>query len=376
MTKRVLFYVQHLLGTGHLVRSAIICRALSESGLDVHLVSGGGKAEVDTGGATLHQLAPLHCAPGNFSDLLVDHGKPADDAFKSARRDALLALFHQIAPDVLITEAFPFGRRQMRFELEPLVEAAHDATPAPLILCSLRDILQTSRRPGRDAETAAFVNAKYDAVLVHGDPAFARLEDSFTQTQTILLKVRQTGIVADISRLRWRPSTDAEVLVQAGGGAVGAALLDAAIDARPLTALKNAPWLLVAGTNIAEGDFRRLRRRTTGIRMERFIAGLAARLKSCAVSVSQGGYNTVAEILHARNPAVIVPYARHNETEQAFRANRMADRELAWVVAEEKLAPESLAAAIDQAASRPPVKSAIDLGGAQKTAAIVREMLD
>jgi predicted glycosyltransferase len=376
MTKRVFFYVQHLLGTGHLVRSAIICRALAKAGLDVHLVSGGGKNNIDTGGAALHQLAPLHCAPGDFSDLLIDGGKPADEAFKSSRRDALIALFQRIRPDVLITEAYPFGRRQMRFELEPLLEAAGNAAPAPLIFCSLRDILQTNRRPGRDAETAALINAKYCAVLVHGDPAFARLEESFTEAEAIRRKVRQTGIIADLSRPRWRPSSDAEVLVQAGGGAVGAMLLDAALDARPLTALKNAPWLLVTGSNVAEDNFANLRRRAAkGIRVERYIANLAARLGSCAVSVSQGGYNSVAEILHARNPAVIVPYARNDESEQAFRGGRLAERRLALVVAEAELAPETLAAAIDCAASRLPAKSTIDLGGGRKTAAIILEML-
>ncbi len=376
MTKRVLFYVQHLLGAGHLVRSAIICRALSEAGLDVHLVSGGAKADVDAGGASVHQLAALHCAPGNFSDLLINGDKPADGAFKSSRRDMLLALFRALKPDVLITEAFPFGRRQMRFELRPLLDAAHNATPPPLILCSLRDILQTNRKPGRDAETAAIVNARYDAVLVHGDPDFARLGDSFTEAKAIRRKVRETGIVADLARPRWRPGLNAEVLVQAGGGAVGAALLDTAIDARSLTLLKKSPWLLVTGSNVEEADFRRLRDRAPeGVRVEGFITNLAARLGPCAVSVSQGGYNSVAEILHARNPAVIVPYARDNETEQAFRAGRLADRGLARVVAEEELTPESLAAAIDAAVSRPPAKSGIDLNGARKTVAIIRDML-
>ncbi|HEC90180.1 MAG TPA: glycosyl transferase [Alphaproteobacteria bacterium] len=378
MTKRVLFYVQHLLGAGHLVRSAIICRALSEAGLDVHLISGGAMADVDAGGASVHQLAALHCAPGNFSRLLTSEGKPADDAFKSSRRDMLLALFRALKPDILITEAFPFGRRQMRFELQPLLEAAGDATPAPLILCSLRDILQTSRKPGRDAESAAIVNARYDAVLVHGDPAFARLQDSFTEAEAIRRKVRQTGIVADLARRRWRHgvNADAQVLVQAGGGAVGAALMKAAIDARPLTLLKNSPWLLVGGNNMTEEDVLRLRGRAPeGVRVERFIADLAARLGLCALSVSRGGYNSVAEILHARNPAVIVPYAQDNETEQAFRGQLLAARGLARVVAEEYLSPESLAAAIDAALSHPPPESGIDLNGARKTAAIIRDML-
>ena len=57
---RVLFYVQHLLGIGHLKRAALICRALAAAGLDTTLVSGGMPVPgLDIGGARLHQLPPL-----------------------------------------------------------------------------------------------------------------------------------------------------------------------------------------------------------------------------------------------------------------------------------------------------------------------------
>ena len=46
-----------------------------------------------------------------------------DDAFKERRRDLLLQAFRDCSPDIVIIEAFPFGRRQMRFELLPLLEA-------------------------------------------------------------------------------------------------------------------------------------------------------------------------------------------------------------------------------------------------------------
>jgi predicted glycosyltransferase len=38
----------------------------------------------------------------------------------------------------------------------------------------VRDILQENRKAGRDAETAALVQAHFDRVLVHGDPDFVR----------------------------------------------------------------------------------------------------------------------------------------------------------------------------------------------------------
>ena len=53
---RVFFYVQHLLGIGHLRRAATIARALTGAGLDVTVVSGGSgipspPADVERGGS-------------------------------------------------------------------------------------------------------------------------------------------------------------------------------------------------------------------------------------------------------------------------------------------------------------------------------------
>jgi len=342
--------------------------------MEVQLVSGGMPAKMESCGAHLHQLPPARCAPENFSELRDESDAVCDDAWKEARRDNLLSLFNELAPDVLITEAYPFGRRQMRFELEPLLAAARDAVSAPLILCSVRDVLQANRKPGRDAESAALVNEFYDAVLVHGDAKIATLADTFAQAEAVEWKVRYTGLITDRMAPKWRRQKDAEVLVHAGGGRVGAHLLQTAISARPLSAFGDRPWRIVAGQGAADAEFNALKESAPeGVIIERHLDDLPERLSRCAVSVSQGGYNTVAEILHAGNPAVIVPYADDGETEQSFRAARLSG--LGLVVAETDLSAETLAAAIDAAAENPPAKAAIDLGGAEKTAEIIRDML-
>ena len=41
MTCRVMFYVQHLLGIGHLKRASLIARGMAAAGLDVSVVLGG-----------------------------------------------------------------------------------------------------------------------------------------------------------------------------------------------------------------------------------------------------------------------------------------------------------------------------------------------
>ena len=120
----VLFYVQHMLGIGHLRRAALIAKAMDRAGVSVVVVSGGIPVPgLDIGGAALVQLPPLRTADQYFSTLVDAAGRPIDDAWRDARRDRLLALLDTVRPRLLLTEMFPFGRRQLRFELTPEVNA-------------------------------------------------------------------------------------------------------------------------------------------------------------------------------------------------------------------------------------------------------------
>src|SRR5208282_4822538 len=120
-----------------------------------------------------------------------------DDELRTARRSVLLAAFADEQPDALLIEAFPFGRRAFRFELDGLIEAARARRPRPLILCSLRDIVVSPNDPRRPKEIVDRVRDHFDFVLVHGDPAFIPLEDSFPLASEISNKLIYTGYVAE-----------------------------------------------------------------------------------------------------------------------------------------------------------------------------------
>ena len=383
---RVLFYVQHLQGVGHLYRAARIARAMAAAGLAVDLVSGGRPVPgLNAGSATLHQLAPLQCPDGDFANLRDGRGDPVDEAFKDRRREALLALFRESVPDAVIIEAFPFGRRQMGFELLAFLEAAASRDPKPLIVCSVRDILQVGKKPERPRETVDRINRFFERVLVHGDPAFAAREETFPAAGKFAAKVHYTGTGADPAPAG-ASDTDGnegdqaggEVLVSAGGGATDSgALLRAALAARPLSNLKDRPWRLLAGPNLAEDERAALvAAAPKGVTVEANRDDFPSLLSRCAVSVSQAGYNTVAELLRAGCRAVVVPYSASGETEQSFRAGRLHERGLAQVVEETALNPKTLAAAVDAAAGGPaPETGGIDLDGAENSAQLVKSWL-
>ena len=383
----VLFHVQHLLGIGHLTRAATLARGLAAEGFEVTVASGGEAVEgIDFGRASLVQLPPARVADRRFSELLDADGEPVGDAWKARRCERLLRLYEEVGPDIVLTELFPFGRRQLRFELLPLLDrAATDRarTGRPRITCSVRDILVQSPKPERTSEMLELVRRYYDLVLVHGDPRFVSLDATFPHAREIADRVAYTGyVVARQERSPGEPERMAregggEVIVSAGGGAVGEKLLEAALAARPRTPLADAGWRLLAGANLPEPVFRALAARAPeGVTVERFRPDFRRLLQSARLSISQGGYNTLMEVLDAGVRAVVVPYAGGLETEQTLRANLLAARGLVEVVGEEELGPGSIAAAVSRALAKPPPGglAGVDTSGVAATARALRDL--
>jgi predicted glycosyltransferase len=373
MTARILFHVQHLLGSGHLRRAAAIAAALAEHGFDVTLLSGGMPVQgIDVGGARLVQLPPTRAADERFRTLLDAEGRPVDDAWRAARRDALLAHFEAFRPDALITELFPLGRRVLRFELVPLLEAARRRAAPPLILSSVRDVL-AGGSDDKIADMVTRARSFYDRILVHGDPALLKLSASFPEDR-IADRVVYTGYVTSQAAVA-PPEDDGrdEIIVSIGGGAVGARLLRAALAARSISAERHRSWRLLVGPNLPAADQDDLSRSTgPGCVIEPARGDFPGLLARCHVSVSQAGYNTVMDVLIARARAVLVPFAAAAETEQTVRAAALAQRGWAAVLEESNLTPERLADAIDRAAAMPrPDPATLRRDGANETARLI-----
>src|SRR3954468_24022745 len=368
---KIFFYVQHLLGIGHLKRAATLVRAVRAHGLDVTLASGGPAV---AGIAVDVQLPAAQAADETFSCLVDDSGQPVDDEWKRRRAAALIDAWRASRADALVIELFPFGRRQMRFELLPLLEDARRVAKPPLVVCSVRDIIQS--KPEREEQVLPLVERHFHRILVHGDKRVAPFERSFSRASRLGDRLRYTGYVVEPMPPA-RETGRAEVLVSAGGGAVGAKLLHTAIRARAATLLRAAPWRVLAGVHCSDANFRALTRAAPeGVSVERHREDFPALLGSCALSISQAGYNTVAEALQARTRSVLVPFAGVGESEQTLRASLLAERGATTVLAEKDLTPESLAATVNRAARAPqPPADLVDLDGARRSAELLKEWL-
>ena len=110
------------------------------------------------------------------------------------------------------------------------------------------------------------------------------------------------------------------MLVSAGGGRSARALLAAALEARPLSRLRERALAAGRAAAICRRRVAGARRRpAAGWSLERQRDDFPALLAKSLLSVSQAGYNTVVEGLRLGKPMVLVPFETATETEQRTR---------------------------------------------------------
>jgi predicted glycosyltransferase len=379
MTTRpaVLFYCQHSVGLGHLTRSYALCAALTEH-FRVVLLCGGALPEGIRApdGVEIVALPPLGVGPdGGF--MSHDSRFAVDEAW-AARQERILAALREVRPRAVLVELFPFGRAKFARELVPLLEAARAS--GALAVCSLRDILVSRRtdQQAHDDRARALAEAHLDAVLVHSDPAFARLEETFAPRTPLGVPVHYTGFVV---RGGERPEParlpgPRSVVVSAGGGLVGEPLLRSAAAAHR-SLWPAATMRLIAGPLLPEAAWQRLQAAVAGrpgIELVRVVPDLAAELRGATASVSQAGYNTALEVVRSGVPALVVPYATPEEDEQLRRARRLERVGALRVLDPARLRPDALAHEIARLFHFRPRPAMVDCSGAATASRIVHEL--
>jgi predicted glycosyltransferase len=375
----LLCYCQHSVGLGHLTRSYALCDALTER-FRVVLLCGGALPEgiAPPPGVELVALPPLGVGPeGAF--VSHDPRYTVEQAW-TARLERILAAFRDVRPDVVLVELFPFGRAKFARELVPLLEEARAA--GAFTACSLRDILVSGRANQQffDDRACALANAHLDTVLVHSDPRFARLEETFRPRRALRVPVRYTGfVVRDAARPAFAPARRGAVVVSAGGGLVGEPLLRTAVKAqRRLWRRTGVPMRVVAGPLLPEPEWQDLQQLAAGqpgLELRRSVPDLGAELTDARASVSQGGYNTALEVVRSGVPGLLVPYATEEEDEQTRRARRLERIGAVRVLDAVRLTPAGLAGEIERLLAFRPRRTRVDLDGARSSGRVLTELL-
>jgi len=369
----ILFWVQHLLGIGHVVRVAALARVTAAAGYPTHVATGGFPVQhLHWGRALVHPLPVIQATGPRFGGLSDAERKPIADDVWLARETVLSNVLEQVRPQLLVLEHYPFGRRRFRHEISALISAARSRANIKIAI-SVRDIL-VDRRPERWKETADFLHRLADAVFVHGDRTLATLDETYPFADQCRHKTRYTGFIdSGGSSVRIDAKEDPEILISTGGGNVGALLRRAAATMKSGPNGENVRIRI--GRNVPEVAFGALKSQVDSVIFERNSADYRARMAQSICSVSQAGYNTVVDLLITGVPAVLVPFEERGETEQLRRAEKLSSLRRAVLLRQTDVTPDRLREAIGRAIALPPALLAVNLNGAAAFVAFLPSLL-
>ncbi len=388
--KKIMFYCQYHLGMGHLVRSLEILRCLTKD-FKVCFVKAGWEVE----GFEVPQEVEVVTLPLLLSEnrqvKVADSSQDLEE-IKQIRKNQLLNVFDKFQPDCLIMEGYPFKKHQFEFELIPLLERVRVAGLETKIVCSFRDIVMAKHYQNRaevNEKICQLMNQYFDLLLVHSDPKFHSLEESFSRVKDIKSEIRYTGYVAQsppeysaianegcVSLKMKKPM----ILVSVGGGQLGHNLLEAIVEASPVIEKFLPHHIQVfTGPFIPNDKFLQLQKAAanlSNLTLSKYTPNLLAYMEKAQLSISLCGYNTTMNILSTGVRSMILP--SNKDWEQKIRAEKLERLGLAKVIYPQDLTPDRFAQKILANLNRKATVKTfepLDLQGAQKTSAFLQELL-
>lgn len=389
--KKVLFYCQYHLGMGHLVRSTEIIRSLAKE-FKVCFVKAGTEVQGFDFPANVEVVTLPLLLSENKQVKVADSSQNLEEV-KETRKNLLLKVFDEFQPDCLTIEGYPFKKYQFEFESIPLLEQVQATGRKTKVVCSLRDVVMAQAYENRDAvmeKTCDRLNQYFDLLLVHSDPSFHRLEESFPQIQNIKCDIRYTGYVVQsapenpalppqdlIDLTRKNPT----ILVSVGGGQLGHNLLESIVEASSVIKqfLPEHHLQVFTGPFIPNEKFLQLQKAAENkpnLTLRKYTSQLLAYMERAELSISLCGYNTAMNVLKTGVKSMMLP--SNKDWEQKVRAEKMERLGIVKLLQPDDLNPEKLAKEIIEYVHQPVVnpEKNFEFKGAQKTAQLLEELLE
>ena len=257
-----------------------------------------------------------------------------------------LKIINNYKPDVILFDGFPFMRYPwMKSGLDFVLECVRNTWKNVKIVSSVRDIcypFKGGKNPTKwPALTVDWANEYFDAILVHGDKNFVKLDESFEHLYLIDPPVYYTGYVTDTYKPK--PQERNGTVVSAGGGRVAMDCFDKAMELYDGT-----DWTFSVGYNHPKEHQIKLFKWASDkkgmwampalkplytfhksirpkVKIVKNVKNFRDLLAKHKLSISQAGYNTVMDLWMTDTPAKFVPYVdEFGEQEQTTRA-RLVD---------------------------------------------------
>ncbi len=303
------------------------------------------------------------------------------------RRDILLSAARHFRPDILLVDHAPAG---LEGEIIATLRYLKDNAPHTRLVLGLRDIVDEASKVRQAwARTRVYdlLDHVYDRILIYGQRDLYDLVGEYGLSARAAEKTRYVGYLrrprgeraAERVRGELGLRADRLVVVTAGGGADGYALLDTMIEA-----LRRRPARVRFGCLLVPGPLMPAREReellelagdSPDIRLLDFTEDMIDYIGAADVVVSMGGYNTVCETLSFDRPAIIVPRVAPSQ-EQLLRAKALSQRGLARMIHPNDLTPERLLADIELLLEHPAhLRALLSMDGLPKVATELTALL-
>jgi predicted glycosyltransferase len=353
---RAVIFCNEMLGLGHLRRALVLASELADAHDD-------GTALVVTGSHALGVMRipprvdvlklPTAAVTGESKWSVSGLHPPTTlsmtpRAIHELRAQVSLAAVREFRPDVVLVDYAPLGREGDLRQALQWLRAESRAT----VTLGLWEVADGPDQQRWTRQLIADVKALYDLVMIYGEPTVddVRVE----RLRAAGVPVRMTGMIGPAPAPS--PPSDLEpgyLLITAGGGVDGYALLDTAIEAVRLRPLP-MPAVLVTGPMMDPAQVVALKDAAIGLdaQVHRLRTDMDAVLSGARATVSMAGYATVAEVVASGKPALLVPRAFPRD-EQLRRARRLATAGLVELLEPDALDPAILRNAFDRLLERP-----------------------
>jgi predicted glycosyltransferase len=379
MKQKVMFYCQHILGMGHLIRSVEIVRGLIPDA-QVCFINGGQVIDEFQFPPEIEVInIPAVKTDSEFNELC-----PVDDNLtlsevEATRKNILLDICNHFTPDILIIELFPFGRKRFSFELIPLIEKAKSL--GAKIVSSVRDIVVTKQNQQRyEEKVCRLINQYFDMLLIHGDPNFIKLNLSFSRVNDFTCPVHYTGYVVQPP-----PSENQDldinkplILVSVGGGRFGHDLLECVAHTALILKDKIPHDIQVFTGAFSPNELlERLQQMThdlDNITVNRYTPHLLNYMQQADLSIGMSGYNTTMNVLTTGVKAMMMPFQGNNDMEQLTRVKILDDLGRVKMIHPEDLQPEQFAENIINYLANKTTQLSINLDGVNQTAYYLKQL--
>lgn len=346
-------YSHDTFGLGHLRRCRAIAHSIVEQykGVSILIISGSQiagafdfKARVDF--VKIPSVIKLY--NGEYDSI----GEYIDiEEILQMRKLIIQRTAEAFNPDIFIVDKEPMG---LKGELEPTLEMFKDTKTTTVL--GLRDVMDSPQLLEAEWSKQSMlskIDNYYDAAWIYGPEHFWNPLEGLDVPKSLNDKISYVGFLDresnSIASSESHALPDKYILVTAGGGGDGIAIMEQVLAAREFDPNIDFPVVMVLGPfmKLENRDRIRLRAsRLANVTVIDFENRMEVLMQNAVGLVGMCGYNTFCEVLSFDRKALFVPRTKPRE-EQYIRAKRSTELGLSSMLTPEEAAiPSEMAKAL------------------------------